>query len=166
MFSLHGKCCEKHNIRMNFTTLHVDFEERMLVVVKEFFQTTSSKHVIFTSVSHDGEKYKIQDFQKSTRKVTAMLANGYTTSLYQPFPFQKKQLIVLLKNWYNICPMTKKLKFFADYVLSTDVDDNALFLSYVWAKTPTTARNTNNGFDFWCFNVNFSNISAISWCPV
>jgi hypothetical protein len=43
---------------------------------------------------------------------------------------------------------------------------NALFPSYVWAETLTTARNTNNGFDFWCFNVNFSNMSAISWCPV
>ena len=56
IFTFLAECCEKYNLRMNFTTLHVDFEERMLVVVKEFFQTTSSKHVIFTSASHGGEK--------------------------------------------------------------------------------------------------------------
>ena len=42
-------------------------------------------------------------------------------------------------------PSDMKVEALADYVLSTYVDDNALFPTSVWAETPSNVRRTNNG---------------------
>jgi len=39
----------------------------------------------------------------------------------------------------------KRVETFADYVLSTYIEDNASFPPSVWAEIPSTARRTNNG---------------------
>ena len=42
-------------------------------------------------------------------------------------------------------PSDNKVQNFADYVLSTYVDDNAMFPPSVWAEIPSNSRRTNNG---------------------
>ena len=42
-------------------------------------------------------------------------------------------------------PSDNKVQDFADYVLSTYVDDSAMFPPSVWAEIPSNSRRTNNG---------------------
>lgn len=42
-------------------------------------------------------------------------------------------------------PNDKRVETFADYVLSTYIEDSALFPPSVWAEIPSTARRKNNG---------------------
>ena len=42
-------------------------------------------------------------------------------------------------------PSDNKVQDFADYVLSTYVDDNARYPPSVWAEIPSNSRRTNNG---------------------
>jgi hypothetical protein len=42
-------------------------------------------------------------------------------------------------------PSDNKVQDFADYVVSTYVDDNAMFPPSVWAEIPSKSRRTNNG---------------------
>ena len=42
-------------------------------------------------------------------------------------------------------PSDNKVQDFADYVLSTYVDDNAMYPPSVWAEIPSNSRGTNNG---------------------
>jgi hypothetical protein len=42
-------------------------------------------------------------------------------------------------------PSDNKVQDFADYVLSTYVDDNAMYPPSVWAEIPSNSRRTNNG---------------------
>jgi hypothetical protein len=42
-------------------------------------------------------------------------------------------------------PSDNKVQDFVDYVLSTYVDNNAMFPPSVWAEIPSNSRRTNNG---------------------
>lgn len=145
MFSLLVASCEKFNLRMNFTTFHVDFEERMLTVVKEFFPDVIIKACRF----HLGQSWwrKIQnlglskEFKKSGSDISKWLHHFFGLAFLSP----EEVADCFAEDLIHDMPKDKKVEAFADYVLSTYVDDNALFPPTVWAETPTTARRTNNG---------------------
>ena len=42
-------------------------------------------------------------------------------------------------------PSDNKVQDFADYVLSTYIDNNAMYPPSVWAEIPSNSRRTNNG---------------------
>jgi hypothetical protein len=42
-------------------------------------------------------------------------------------------------------PSDNKVQVFAEYMLSTYVDDNAMYPPSVWAEIPSNSRRTNNG---------------------
>lgn len=41
-------------------------------------------------------------------------------------------------------PGCTKVELFADYVLSTYIEDSAMFPPNIWAETPASTRRTNN----------------------
>ena len=145
MFSLLREYCSKHNILMNFTSIHVDFEERMHVVVKEVFPDIVIKGCRF----HLGQSWwhKIQslglakDYKKSDSDVTKWLHHFFGLAFLSPDEVSDCFADDLIRDM----PNDKKVEAFADYVLEYYVDDIAKFPPVVWAETPSETRRTNNG---------------------
>ena len=145
MFSLLKECCAKCNVIMNFTTIHVDFEETMHTVVKEVFPGVIIKGCRF----HLGQAWwrKIQnlglakEYKKRGSEVSKWLHHFFGLAFLEP----DEVADCFAENLIQDMPSDMKVEAFADYVLSTYVDDNALFPTSVWTETPSNVRRTNNG---------------------
>ena len=57
-------------------------------------------------------------------------------------------------------PNDKRVETFADYVLSTYIEDSALFPPSVWAEIPSTARRTNNGPE--AFHAHYNEVFCVA----
>ena len=57
-------------------------------------------------------------------------------------------------------PNDKRVETFADYVLSTYIEDSALFPPSVWAEIPSTARRTNNGPE--AFHAHYNEVFCVT----
>jgi hypothetical protein len=121
-------------------TIHLDFEDRMHVTVTNLFPDV----VIRSCRFHLGQAWwrtiqalgLAKEYKKNVTDISKWLRHFFGLAFLNPEDVGDSFAEDLIPDMPSD---------FSDYVVSTYVDDNAMFPPSVWAEIPSKSRRTNNG---------------------
>ncbi|XP_071173818.1 uncharacterized protein [Mytilus edulis] len=144
-FSSIVKLCSDQGHTLQPKAVHVDFEERVMKVMKDFFPSIEIKCCRF----HLGQAWwrKIQkvglsqQYKELDSDISKWLKGIFGIAFLAP----DEVADCFVEDFMAVVPNDKPCIEFADYLTDTYITDESLFPPHLWAEVPSSLKRTNNG---------------------
>jgi hypothetical protein len=137
--------CQERNLEFCPSVIHVDFEERVMVVMRALFPSTDIKCCRFHLAQTWWQKIQSLGLSKEYKDCSSDTGKWLNRFFGLPFLPYGEVEDAFVEDMMSDSPSDGRCTKFANYLTENYVTNDSRFLSKLWAEKPSANKCTTNG---------------------